>query len=178
MKYGMSNGQSISKSDELTERNGRSHSENETDESTRCESSDGYSKLTDDDDDSTKRYSESPEDMNYRPSLLALDVAIKYLKKKDYSILETEYKSVLGPMDIIARDENDNLIFIQVLENDDCFPEENNSTSARKHFEDIAVSYLNDNSFEDSFVRFDIVSILFINNDKAFVRHHQNAFNI
>lgn len=48
--------------------------------------------------------------------------------------------------------------------------------AAKAFMERIAVSYLKEHDFGDCRVRFDILSLLLFNENKALLRHHINAF--
>lgn len=43
----------------------------------------------------------------------AEELAVKFLKKKHYKIIETKYKNKIGEIDIIAKDKNI-LVFVEV----------------------------------------------------------------
>lgn len=57
-------------------------------------------------------------------------------------------------------------------------PEDAVGPKKRKKYECIAAMYLQDHDFVDMSVRFDVVAILVISNDRALIRHHVNAFGI
>ena len=107
---------------------------------------------------------------------LGIMAACKVLKMKDYEILETSWQCKHGEVDIIAKD-NDELVFIEVNTRRDGLADEAISASKRKRYEQIACDYLvNMNDVDFMVVRFDIISIQIIENNRAFLRHHINVF--
>lgn len=96
-------------------------------------------------------------------------VAVDYLKKHGYEILETNYQNNsgrrLGEIDIIARDkEADELVFVEVKTRDyqkygATLPEENITHDKLKKLSRIANAYLNQKDMRDAAYRFDAISV-------------------
>ena len=90
-------------------------------------------------------------------------VAIKFLKKKKYKILEKNYVSPIGEIDIIAK-ENSCIVFIEVkYRASDIYglPREAVNASKQRKIRQTAISYLKfNNLYEKVDVRFDVVDIL------------------
>ena len=110
----------------------------------------------------------------------AVEAAKTYLERHDYEILETSWECKAGTVDIIAID-NDDLVFIEVKARfgvEDGFPHEGITSRKRARYEKIALAFLASNDFNDMPVRFDILSIQGIDDQRAMIRHHVNAFGV
>lgn len=106
------------------------------------------------------------------------EAAAQYLYKRGYEIEYRNWTCPAGEADIIARDENA-LVFVEVKTRTGCekgLPEEAVNERKRRRYENIAATYLAQNDVVDMQVRFDIVSILVVAEDRALIRHHINAF--
>lgn len=104
--------------------------------------------------------------------------AARYLDHMGYIILERNWQCPAGEVDIVALDEGA-LVFCEVKTrtNLDCgLPEEAVDARKRNRYEKIAGWYLRDHDFVDMPVRFDIVALLAVSNERALVRHLVNAF--
>lgn len=98
-------------------------------------------------------------------------LAVKYLKKNKYKILEKNYKCPLGEADIIAKDKED-FVFIEVKTragDDFGAPSEAVDKNKRRKYRMIAGFYLE--NAEDSFIRFDVIEVINGN-----INHIKNAF--
>ena len=111
------------------------------------------------------------------------DAAAKFLERHGYEIIVRNWTCSAGEADIIARD-GDALVFVEVKTRSNTekgLPEEAITTAKRKRYEKIAVSFLKGfdlDEADDVQVRFDVVSIVVVSPDRAFVRHHINAFGV
>ncbi|MFQ5480897.1 MAG: YraN family protein [Thermodesulfobacteriota bacterium] len=88
-------------------------------------------------------------------------LAERFLKKKGYRILEKNYRTHFGEVDIIARD-GKSLVFIEVkARSSDGFGSPLAAVGAKKqsHLTAAAGIYLQLNHIEDQPVRFDVVGI-------------------
>lgn len=104
--------------------------------------------------------------------------AARYLEKVGYQVLERNWECPAGEADIIARDE-DCLVFIEVKTRTNIekgFPEEAVDKKKRSRYEKIASWYLSDCDYVDVPVRFDVIALLAIGEDRAFIKHFVNAF--
>ena len=102
-----------------------------------------------------------------------------FLVNKGYEILETNWSCFAGEADIIARDGVE-IVFVEVKTRTDLsagFPEEAVTAQKRDKYEKIASLYLESTSEVDVSIRFDVVSILKICDDRGLLRHHINAFS-
>lgn len=107
------------------------------------------------------------------------NAAVRFLVRQGYEILERNWTCKAGEADIIALDEN-TLVFIEVKTRSNSekgLPEEAVGSKKRKRYEKIAVSYLQHNTLSDVSIRFDVIAILVVSPDRAFLRHHLHAFS-
>lgn len=104
----------------------------------------------------------------------AIAASVRFLRRRSWEVLEIEWASPDGSSkaDIIARDEED-LVFIKVIERESSekgFPEENLDRAAEEH---LAAQYLEANpGFVDVPVRFDVMALLILSENHAFLRLH------
>lgn len=99
----------------------------------------------------------------------------RYLELKGYEILEDGWCHGRDSVDFIATDEDDALVFIdcEVSENaGEGIPEEAPDCKA---FERIAAAYLAEADLSNTEVRYDIVGVLILGENRALIRHHINA---
>lgn len=107
------------------------------------------------------------------------DVAAAYLKRKKFKILERGFRFHKGEIDIIARDRDDTLVFIEVkARRSRRFgrPEEAVTPFKQNQLRRLAEAYLALNSLTDCPCRFDILSVAWNENDAPSIRHLRNAF--
>lgn len=106
--------------------------------------------------------------------------ARQYLERRGFEIVDMNWRCPYGEADIIAI-EDGVLAFIEVKTRADeemGFPEDAVTKEKRARYEKIAASYLMDHDHGDMPVRFDVISITMIASDRAFLRHHRNAFGL
>ena len=104
--------------------------------------------------------------------------ALRYLKNKKYKILAQNFRLFRGEIDIIALDKN-TLVFVEVKtrkSTDFGLPEESVTPSKQRQIKRIAQGFLMRNNLQDAECRFDVISILFDQNQGYRIRHIQNAF--
>jgi putative endonuclease len=90
------------------------------------------------------------------------NLAADYLSKHGYKILERNYRSVFGEIDIIAKDKK-TICFIEVKSRSSQefgLPTEAIHLTKRKHMVNSARSYLKDFNMSDISARFDVISII------------------
>lgn len=107
------------------------------------------------------------------------EAAARYLDSRGYEILERNWSCYAGEADIIAKDGNC-IAFVEVKTRHNCnkgFPSESVGKEKRERYEKIALAYLENISQADMHVRFDVISIVVLSQDKAMIRHHINAFS-
>lgn len=104
------------------------------------------------------------------------DIAVNFLKQKGYKTLHRNYKTPLGEVDVIVKD-NDTIVFVEVkARSSDAFGQPFEAVDYRKQqkLKKIALYYLKQNKIESS-IRFDVVSII-SKDGKAEVNHIVEAF--
>ena len=108
-----------------------------------------------------------------------LDAAVRFLTRRGYDVLEREWTCHAGMADIIARDE-DTLIFFEVKtrkDNETGFHAEATNAEKRAKFEKIALAYLHEFEEVDLAIRFDMISIVVVTEERACIRHHIAVMN-
>lgn len=104
----------------------------------------------------------------------------RFLEHRGYSVIESCPELQDGRLtDIVANDGNA-LVFIEVLAKSDPstgFPEELNTEHVREAKEMEAIRWLQQQGsrYFDMAIRFDVISILISDPDRALIRHHINA---
>jgi len=108
-------------------------------------------------------------------------IAGNFLRKQGYQIIEKNYHSRLGEIDIVAR-EDESIVFVEVKtrrSTDFGLPEEALSYDKRRRLSKLALGYLAHRRIKDTNCRFDVVSILMDNKKVRKVKHIElikNAF--
>lgn len=100
-------------------------------------------------------------------------LAVKYLKKQKYKILETNYSNKLGEIDIIAQ-KKFTTVFVEVkYRTSEYFglPREAVGEYKQRKLRQVATGYMVANNLLEERVRFDVIDIL---NGK--ITHIENAF--
>ncbi len=118
--------------------------------------------------------SNSRKELGRRGEKLAID----YLKKKKYRIVCCNYSNKLGEIDIIALNSGD-LVFVEVkTRSTSAFGSPAEAVTLRKQHQIIKVAqlYLQDKKFEESSVRFDVVSVIIDKQNQQFIEIIRNAF--
>ena len=94
------------------------------------------------------------------------DICVEYLKNNSYEILERNFNSKNGEIDIIAK-ENDELVFIEVKTRRNFkygIPIEAINDAKIKHIKKAAIYYLHKTKNENANVRFDAIEVYILNN--------------
>ncbi len=116
--------------------------------------------------------------MNKATKTKAMQGIRKFLEMRGFEIVEDGWKSGKNRIDFVARDEDD-LVFVDCHVHGDTgegFPADapDRATSER-----VAAAYLaQHDGLEQTMIRFDIVSMLVLSNDRAMVRHYRNALSV
>ena len=112
-------------------------------------------------------------------SIKATEAASRYLDRRGYTVLETGWTCPASPADIVAKD-GDMLVFADVSSRDSAergFPSESRSKKIRARRENIAIAWLAEHADAvNETVRFDNLALLVVDSERAFIRHHINAF--
>ena len=106
------------------------------------------------------------------------ELACKFLKKDKYKILEKNYRTIQGEIDIIAEDQGGVLCFVEVKarsRTDYGSPEESVTYYKQKRLLAAAYTYLESKKVSSKDMRFDIVSVD-LNTDESTIL--KNAFDV
>ncbi len=102
-------------------------------------------------------------------------LAVDFLKKKGFKILKTNYKTVVGEIDIIAQDK-DYIVFIEVKTRSSenyGMPAEAVDRKKQEKYYKVATYYLQKERKTDANCRFDVVEI-----ENGQINHIFNAFGV
>lgn len=106
-------------------------------------------------------------------------IAVRYLKKNGYKILEQNYRTKLGEIDIIAKD-RDTLVFVEVkARRSRQFGNPKYAVTPKKQrkISMVALYYLKATKQNDAKARFDVVAI-HSGQDKPSIEIVKNAFEL
>ena len=106
-------------------------------------------------------------------------LAVKFLKTKGYKIISRNYKTAIGEIDIIAQD-GETVVFIEVKTRaNDAFgyPFEAVHSRKRRKLKNLALLYLKNHGKELP-VRFDVLSIMYIEDSIKEIEHIKDAFEV
>ena len=106
---------------------------------------------------------------------LGEEIALKYIISKGGTIVEKNYRTKMGEIDLIAK-MNGELVFIEVKSRSNInygYPCEAVNYKKKRKITNVAKYYILDNSLEDISVRFDVIEIYLT--DKK-INHIVNAF--
>jgi putative endonuclease len=90
------------------------------------------------------------------------EVALRFLKKRGYRIIEQNYVCKMGEMDLIAK-EKDTLAFIEVKTRTSTtfgLPQLAVNSSKQRQLSKVALYFLKEKKLEDVKARFDVVAII------------------
>ena len=110
------------------------------------------------------------------------EAAVRYLKSRGYAIVKRNWFCRFGEADIIARDPEGTLCFIEVKTRQSVeagLPEEAITRSKQSRYERIALCYMmvTDDWDDNDSVRFDAIAICVTAPHRAMLRHHKGFFN-
>ena len=106
-------------------------------------------------------------------------IAVRYLKKSGYKILEKNYRNKLGEIDIVAKD-RDTLVFVEVkTRHSDQYGHPKWAVTPRKQrkISMVALYYIKENQQSNRKARFDVVTVL-DRLEKPVVEIIKNAFEL
>ena len=99
----------------------------------------------------------------------------EYLKKKGYKILKTNYKTAIGEIDIIAKDQ-EYVVFVEVKTRSSSEygqPSEAVNNKKQEKYYKVAMQYLQKEKKTESPCRFDVIEI-----ENGEINHILNAFGM
>ncbi len=90
------------------------------------------------------------------------DLAVRFLKKRGYQIIQRNYTCKMGEMDVIAK-EKDTLVFVEVKTRTSATfgpPQLSVHFSKQNQLSKVALHFLKEKNLNDIRARFDVVAIL------------------
>jgi putative endonuclease len=114
----------------------------------------------------------------YKIGIIGENRAVTYLKKKKYKIVQRGYRHGKGEIDIIAVHRHI-LVFIEVKTRRDTNygnPEEQVSIKKQKQIKKTAAGFLRQNDYRGFPCRFDVLAMIFHEENDWKIHHFQNAF--
>jgi len=112
---------------------------------------------------------------NIEKGKLGEEIAFKYIISKGGKVIEKNYRTKMGEVDIIAK-LNGELVFVEVKSRSNInygYPSESVNYKKKRKITNVAKYYILDNSLENLSIRFDVIEIYF--NEKK-INHIVNAF--
>ncbi|SFJ04344.1 putative endonuclease [Terrisporobacter glycolicus] len=112
---------------------------------------------------------------NIEKGKLGEEIALKYIISKGGKVIEKNYRTKIGEVDIIAK-LNGELVFVEVKSRSNInygYPLESVNYKKKRKITNVAKYYILDNSLENLSIRFDVIEIYF--NEKK-INHIVNAF--
>lgn len=106
------------------------------------------------------------------------DIAVEYLEKKGYIILERNFRCNQGEIDIIAMDKQE-IVFIEVKTRSNQnygLASEAVNKQKRKHMIKAIKYYIYVRNLENDFIRIDVMEI-YIKGKKAYINHIKQAMD-
>lgn len=106
----------------------------------------------------------------YKPHILGKngeDIAVEYLQQKGYKIIERNFYSKVGEIDIIAL-KDEYIVFVEVKtrsSNQYGTPSEAVTKEKIKHLYRTARYYLYTRNLQDEYIRFDVIEVYFQNSE-------------
>lgn len=106
------------------------------------------------------------------------DAAAAYLERAGMTVVERNWRCPAGEIDIIALD-GQALVLCEVKTRRTVAkgtPEDAVTPAKQRKYATLAASYVQKAGIEPAEVRFDVISILVVAEDRALLRHHRAAF--
>lgn len=107
------------------------------------------------------------------------EIAVAYLIRQKYRIIETNFRCRCGEVDIIARD-GKTLVFVEVKTRRTAsygLPQLAVTPFKQRQISKAALTYLSKNRLMEESARFDVVSVLLVDTSPT-VDHIKNAFDL
>lgn len=122
--------------------------------------------------------SRSNKSLNRKKGAFGEDLAVKLLSKKGYEIIERNFTAKTGEIDIVAR-HNEYIVFVEVklrVNLEKGSPCEAVNLKKQKKIIETAKMYIDKNELYNCDFRFDVVEILFCDDNKPMGKIIENAF--
>jgi putative endonuclease len=107
------------------------------------------------------------------------EIAVAYLKRQKFRIIETNFRCKCGEVDIIARDGKE-IVFVEVKTRRTAsygLPQLAVTPFKQRQISKAALTYLSKNRLMDEDARFDVISVLLLDASPR-VDHIRNAFDL
>lgn len=108
------------------------------------------------------------------------DAAAAYLERIGMTLVERNWRCPAGEVDIICLDEK-TLVLVEVKTRATIAkgtPEEAVTATKQRRIVRLAKTYIAKESIEPCDVRFDVITIIVLGEDRALLRHHRAAFAV
>ncbi len=106
------------------------------------------------------------------------DAAVAYLERIGFTIVERNWRCPTGEIDIIALDE-EALVLCEVKTRKGVgkgTPEDAVTPAKQKRYKRLAAAYIQFADIDAVEIRFDVITLLVLAEDRALLRHHRAAF--
>ena len=106
------------------------------------------------------------------------DAAAAYLERIGYTVVERNWQTKAGEIDIVALD-GDTIVMCEVKTRRTVrkgTPEDAVTPAKQRRISRMASAYLQHAGLSDVPVRFDVITLLVLAEDRALLRHHHAAF--
>lgn len=112
---------------------------------------------------------------NFEKGRLGEEIAFKYIVSNGGDVIEKNYRTKMGEIDLIVRTNNE-LVFVEVKSRSNInygYPSESVNYKKKRKIINVANYYILENSLENLAIRFDVIEVYF--NEKK-INHIKNAF--
>jgi len=106
------------------------------------------------------------------------DAAAAYLERSGLTVVERNWRCPSGEIDIVALD-GETLVLCEVKTRRSSkkgTPEDAVTPAKQRRYARLAAAYVQRAGVAETVVRFDVISLLVIGEDRALLRHHRAAF--
>lgn len=106
------------------------------------------------------------------------DAAAAYLERAGVTVVARNWRCPQGEIDIVGLD-GETVVLCEVKTRrtpTKGSPEESITAAKRRRYSRLAEAYLQEAGLTDVSVRFDVIGLLVIGEDRALLRHHRGAF--
>jgi putative endonuclease len=106
------------------------------------------------------------------------EAAAAFLARTGMTVVERNWRCPAGEIDIVALD-GDTIVLVEVKTRRTVrkgSPEEAVTPAKQRRYAKLAASYLQSAGLSDVPIRFDVVTLLVVAEDRALLRHHRAAF--
>jgi len=106
------------------------------------------------------------------------DAAVAYLERSGFTIVERNWRCPSGEIDVIALD-GETLVLCEVKTRKGVqqgTPEEAVTPAKQKRYKRLAAAYIQFADLDAVEIRFDVITLLVLAEDRALLRHHRAAF--